>query len=105
MTLRQRGPAVDWRPGHGYSLIELTFVAGLVAVLSSVAVAPIGIALDELHTSGMQPQAFPNLLERGLDSVFHGSDDSTTIPLTPTSKYDSIWTTQSNTRASNSNLA
>ena len=38
--------------GHGYSLVELVFAAGLVATLASVAVARIDMALDELRTAG-----------------------------------------------------
>jgi len=49
---RRAGPAVTWRPGHGYSFIEIVFVAGLVATLAAFALPGIQRALDEFRTVG-----------------------------------------------------
>lgn len=49
---RPAGPVVRWRPGHGYSFIEIVFVAGLVATLAAFALPGIQRALDEFRTVG-----------------------------------------------------
>src|SRR5262245_48612809 len=50
--LIRTGPTAMWRSGHGYTLIEVVFVAGLVATLSTVAIPRIQRALDEFRTVG-----------------------------------------------------
>lgn len=49
---RQAGPAAKWWPGHGYSLIEIVFVAGLVATLAAFALPGVQRTLDEFRTVG-----------------------------------------------------
>jgi type II secretory pathway pseudopilin PulG len=46
------GPVAAWRPGLGYSFIEIVFVAGLVATLAGFALPGIQRTLDEFRTVG-----------------------------------------------------
>ena len=49
---RRLGPVAARRPGHGYSFIEIVFVAGLVATLAAVALPGIQRTLDDFRTVG-----------------------------------------------------
>jgi len=49
---RRAGPVAVWRPGHGYSFIEIVFVAGLVATLSAFALPAVQRTLDDFRTVG-----------------------------------------------------
>ena len=60
--------------GHGYSLVELVFAAGLVATLASVAVARIDIALDELRTAGATRYVATRLQQVRMEAVARNAD-------------------------------
>lgn len=49
---RRAGPAAAKRSGQGFSLIEVVFVAGLVATLAAMALPSIQRVLDEFRTVG-----------------------------------------------------
>ena len=59
---------------HGYSLIELTFVVGLVATLSATAVPPLLANLDDVRTAGAVRYMSARLQATRMEAVRRSAD-------------------------------
>jgi hypothetical protein len=62
------------RFSHGYSVIELTFVSGLIATLSGVAVPQVARALDEYRTAGAVRYLTSRLARARMEAVIRSTE-------------------------------
>lgn len=56
-------------PGHGYSLIELMFVLGLVAILSGIVLPRLTAGVDELRTRGAARYLSARLQQTRMEAI------------------------------------
>jgi prepilin-type N-terminal cleavage/methylation domain-containing protein len=77
----ERGPVSSPWPGPGYSLIEVVFVLGLVAVLSSAALPRMLVGLDDLRASGAARYVASRLQQTRLEAVTRNAN--TALRFTP----------------------
>jgi type II secretory pathway pseudopilin PulG len=79
-------------PGHrsprGYSLIELTFVSGLIATLSGVAVPQVVAAIDEYRTATAVRYLTTTLARARMEAVLRSADVA--VRFTPDAEGDSF---------------
>jgi type II secretory pathway pseudopilin PulG len=71
---RHAGPAAAWRPGRGYSFIEIVFVAGLVATMALVALPTVQRTLDEFKAVGATRYLAGRLARARIEALARSTD-------------------------------
>lgn len=74
------------RSSRGYSLIELTFVSGLIATLSGMAVPQVLTAIDEYRTAGAVRYLTTRLARARMEAVVRSADVA--VRFTPDAEGD-----------------
>lgn len=67
------GPAGSFCPGHGYSLVELMFVLGVVTTLSGMALPRMLGSLDDLRARGAARYVATRLQQTRMEAVTRGA--------------------------------